>query len=76
VALGRGKVNEDHNDMAVISSEVTVKGCKECCLSNAVDGTDGMLCNDSEEDGYVRSQCEEDEHAGMFGVTVRKMSAL
>jgi hypothetical protein len=41
--------------------EVTVKGCKKCCLSIAVDGTDGMLCNDREEDGNVRSECDKDE---------------
>ena len=29
--------------------------------SGAVDGTDGMLWNDSEEDGHIRSECEEDE---------------
>jgi len=29
-----------------ISLEVSVKGCKKCCLSIAVDGTDGMLCNE------------------------------
>jgi len=43
------------------SPEVTAKGCKKCCLSIAVDGTDGMWCNDSEEDGNVRSECDEDE---------------
>jgi hypothetical protein len=45
-----------------ISSAVTVKGFKKCCISNAMDETDdGMLRNDSEEDGDVRSECEEDE---------------
>ena len=44
-----------------ISRELTVKGFK-CCLSNAVDGTDEyMFWKDSEEDGNVRSECEEDE---------------
>jgi len=34
----------------------------DCEGSNAVDGTDDdMLWNDSEEDGDVRSECEEDE---------------
>jgi len=33
-----------------ISPEVTVKGFKKCCISNAVDETnDDMLWNDSEE---------------------------
>jgi len=32
------------------------KGFKKCCVSNAVDKTDGdMLWNGSEEDGKVRS---------------------
>jgi len=44
-----------------ISLEMTVKGCKKCCMSSAVDGTDGMLWNDNEEDGNVRSECEEDD---------------
>jgi hypothetical protein len=47
-----------------ISPKVTMKGFKKCCISNTVDGTnDGMLWNGSEEDGNVRSECEEDEYA-------------
>jgi len=39
-----------------------VKGCKKCCISSALDGTDGdMLWNGSEEDRNVRNECEEDE---------------
>ena len=39
-----------------ISQVVTVKGFKKCCISNAVDKTDGgVLWNDSEENGNVRS---------------------
>jgi hypothetical protein len=38
-----------------ISPEVTVKCFKKCCVSSV------MLWNGSEEDGYVRSECEEDE---------------
>ena len=38
-----------------------MKGVKKCCLSNAVDGTDDILWKGSEEDGNVRSECEEDE---------------
>jgi hypothetical protein len=46
--------------MAVLSPEVTVKGFKNCCMSSAVDVTgDDMLWNGSEEDGNVRSECEE-----------------
>ena len=45
-----------------ISPEVIVKGFKKCCISNAMDGTDDdMLWNGSEENGNVRSECEEDE---------------
>ena len=32
-----------------------MKGFKKCCISNAMDGTDEMLWNDSKEDGNVRS---------------------
>jgi hypothetical protein len=39
-----------------------VKGIKNCCISNAVDGTDDdMLWNDTEEDWDVISECEHDE---------------
>jgi hypothetical protein len=44
------------------SPEVSVKGFKKCCISNAVDETDdSMVWNGSEEDGNVRSEHEEDE---------------
>ena len=45
-----------------ISPEVTVKGFKKCCKSNAMDGTDDMSWNGS-KDGNVRSWCEDDEDA-------------
>jgi hypothetical protein len=46
-----------------ISPQVSVKCFMKCCIANAVDGTDDdMLCNGSEEDGYVRSEYEEDKH--------------
>jgi hypothetical protein len=51
----------DHNNMAVLFTRNVVKGFKKCCLSNAVDGTDDMLWNGSEEDENVRSECEEDK---------------
>jgi len=42
-----------------ISPQVIVKGFKQCCTSNAVDGTDDddddMLWNGSEEHGNVTS---------------------
>jgi hypothetical protein len=45
-----------------ISPEVTVKGFEKCCVSNEMNGTDDdMLWNGSEDDGNVRSECEEDE---------------
>jgi len=40
---------------------MTVKGFKKCCISSVVDGTDDLLWNGSEEDGNVRSECEEEE---------------
>ena len=42
-----------------ISLAVILKGFKKCCISSAVDGTDGddMLWNGSEEGGNVRSEC-------------------
>jgi hypothetical protein len=36
-----------------ISSEVTVKGFKKCCVSSAVYETGDMLWNGTEEDGDV-----------------------
>jgi hypothetical protein len=45
-----------------VSPQVAVKGFKKCCIANAVDGIDDdMLWNDSEEDGNVSIECEEDE---------------
>jgi len=44
-----------------ISPEVTVKGFKKCCISTAVDGTNGMLWNDHYEDVGVRTVCDKDE---------------
>jgi hypothetical protein len=40
-----------------ISPEVNVKGFKKCCISSAVNRTDDMLWNGSEEDGNVNSVC-------------------
>jgi len=45
----------DYNSIAV---HLTRSDCEE---SNAVDGTGHMLWNDSEKDGDVRIECEEDE---------------
>jgi hypothetical protein len=46
----------------LISPEVIVKGFKKCCVSTTVDKTgDDMLWNDSQKDGNVGSECEEDE---------------
>lgn len=44
-----------------MAPKMNVKGYKEGCTSNAMDGTnDNMLWNDS-ENGNVRSEYEEDE---------------
>jgi hypothetical protein len=43
-----------------ISPEVTLKGCKKCCISTAVDKTDdNMWWNDSEEVRIVSSEDED-----------------
>ena len=47
-------VNVDHNGWQRISPEVTIKGFKKC-IPSAMDETDDMLWNGSEEDGDVRS---------------------
>jgi len=44
-----------------ISAEVTTKGFKKCCTSSAVDGTDYLLWNYSEDNGNVENVGEEDE---------------
>jgi hypothetical protein len=47
-----------------ISPGVIVKGVEKCCISNRMDGTDDnddMLWDGSEEDGNVKSFCEDDE---------------
>ena len=49
---------------SVSHQKLTVKCFKKCCLFNAVGGTEDMLQNGSEEDGDVRSKCEEDEEYG------------
>jgi len=38
-----------------------VKGFKKCCISNAVDEIDDVLCNGCEEDWNARSESEEDD---------------
>jgi hypothetical protein len=53
----------DHNAWQHTSPEVYIKGLKKCCIAIAVDGADDdMLQYGSEEDGYVRSECEEDKY--------------
>ena len=44
-------------------SPEAMKGFKKCCISNAMDETDDMLWNDSEEYENVRIECEKDEGA-------------
>jgi hypothetical protein len=51
-----------------ISPEMTVKGFKKCCVSNTVNGTDGvMLWNGTAENGDVRSEGEEEEGTDFDG---------
>jgi hypothetical protein len=38
-----------------MSPEVIVKGFENCCISNAMDGTDDMLWNDSESVRKMRA---------------------
>jgi hypothetical protein len=54
-------VNTDMTACQRISPEFAVKGFKKCCITNAVDGTDDVLWNGSEEDGNVSSESEENE---------------
>jgi len=51
--------NVDHNIMALHLTRSDLKGFKKCCISTALDETD-RLWNGSEEDGNVRSECQED----------------
>jgi len=41
------------------SPAVTENSFKKCCMSSGSD--DGMLWNDSEEEGDMRRKCKEDE---------------
>jgi hypothetical protein len=40
---------------------MTGKGCKKCCISTAMDETDDVLWNGSEEVGNIRSESKDDE---------------
>jgi len=40
-----------------ISPAVTLKGFMQSLMASAVDGTDNMLCDGSDEVGNVRSEC-------------------
>jgi hypothetical protein len=44
-----------------ISPEGNVNSLKKCCITNAVDRTDDMLWNGSEDDGNVESEFGADE---------------
>jgi hypothetical protein len=56
--------NGSYQQWQCISPEVTVEGSKKCCISSAVDGTDGgMLWTGS-------------KGMAILGVGVRKMKAL
>jgi hypothetical protein len=55
-------VNVDHNGMAAHLTRSDCEGFKKCCMSSAMDGSDDdTLWDDSEEDGNVRIEYEEDE---------------
>jgi len=55
-------ISVDGDIVAAHLTRVTVNGFKQCCMSSVVNGTDGdMLWSGSEEDGDVRTECEEDE---------------
>jgi hypothetical protein len=42
-----------------ISPQVSVKGCKDACISTALDESDDdMLWNDGKNVGNIRSECE------------------
>jgi hypothetical protein len=44
-----------------------MKSLKRYCISSAVDGTDDIFWNGSEEVGDVRRECEEDEGGDWWG---------
>ena len=48
-------------DHKVLAPKMIVKGYKEGCTSNAMDGTDDNILWNNSEDGNVRSEYEEDE---------------
>ena len=51
-----------YSGLGVQLNRIACVGFKKCHISIAMDGTDeDMLWNDSEEDGNVRSGCEEEE---------------
>jgi len=51
-----------YSGLGVQLNRIVCVGFKKCHISIAMDGTyEYMLWNDSEEDGNVRSGCEEDE---------------
>ena len=55
-------VSVDHNGMETHLARSNLKGFKKCCISSAVhEADDGILWNDSKEDGNVRGECEEHE---------------
>ena len=52
----------DHNSLKVHLTRSKYEGCKKCCISIAMDGTDyDMLWNEVKDVGDVMSQCEEDK---------------
>jgi hypothetical protein len=55
-------VHVDQNSIAAYLTGSNCGGFKKCYISTGLDGNDNdMLWNGIEEDGDVRSECEEDE---------------
>ena len=52
-------VNVDHNSMAMHLTRSDRKVFSRCCLQNGMDETYDVLWNDSEENGNVKSECED-----------------
>jgi len=57
-------VNVNYNGMEPLLRGSNANGFKKCCISTAIDETDGdMWRNGCDEDADVSSECEEEEGA-------------
>jgi hypothetical protein len=52
-------VSTDYNAWQSTSPQVTVKGFKKCCISNAVEGSDVEMWNASEDES---NECEDGDN--------------